>query len=152
MWNGTPCWLWMGTIDHTTGYGRFWYDNKNGMPHRASYEIYKGEIPDGLTIDHLCSNRICVNPDHLDPCPSGENTLRSPNTLTKINSLKTHCPKGHPYSGENLVEYGGRRYCRICRKKSMGAANKRMNKKRVEIRRALMNRVIKINKNVVDKS
>jgi len=77
--------------------------------HRWSYEHHIGPIPAGLQIDHLCSNRACVNPDHLEPVTSTENLRRS-----NGNAKKTHCPSGHPYSGDNLRIYRGARLCREC--------------------------------------
>lgn len=80
-----------------------------------SHELHKGPIPEGLVIDHLCRNRGCVNPDHLEAVTQRENILRGEG-LAAANARKTHCPKGHPYSGENLyvVPSSGRRQCRIC--------------------------------------
>jgi hypothetical protein len=84
------------------------------MAHRASYQAFRGEIPDGLVIDHKCKVRCCVNPDHLEPVTYKENNRRSPRSI----NLKTHCIKGHPLSGDNEVYYGGQRSCRICRANS----------------------------------
>lgn len=66
--------------------------------HRAIYARWIGKIPDGMQLDHLCRNPSCVNPAHLEPVTSKENTRRSP----FFNGRKTYCPKGHPYSGSNL--------------------------------------------------
>lgn len=74
------CWPWPGRIDKH-GYGRCKVGKKAMLAHRAVYEALIGEIPTGLTLDHLCRNRSCCNPRHLDPCTGGENTLRSPETL-----------------------------------------------------------------------
>lgn len=83
--------------------------------HRWSYEQHVGPIPDGLHLDHLCRNTICVNPDHLEPVTPEENILRGI-SWAAVNARKTHCPKGHPYSGDNLyVRPGaGNRACRTC--------------------------------------
>lgn len=111
------CWEWTGTM-HANGYGLF--DVKiDGVwvkkwAHRYGYELLVGPIQPGLTLDHLCMNTACVRPDHLDPCPIGENSRRSPRTLSGANSRKTHYPKGHPYSGENLFYDQGKRKCREC--------------------------------------
>jgi HNH endonuclease len=110
------CWMWIGSLSNA-GYGRFnggtaWRAiHKTRIAHRLAFMAIKGEIPTGLTLDHLCRNRACVNPDHLDPCPIGVNTRRSP----IWNGNKTHCPEGHSYSGKNLgVSKRCDRFCRTC--------------------------------------
>lgn len=79
--------------------------------HRWSYEYHVGPIPEGLQIDHLCGNRLCVNPKHLEPVTALENLRRADG-----NHKKTHCPSGHPYEGDNLRIYRGARLCRACRR------------------------------------
>lgn len=72
------CWIWTGALDQN-GYGKFRYMEKNrssAYAHRVAYELVKGEIPDGLHLDHLCRTRSCVNPDHLEPVTQRENNLR----------------------------------------------------------------------------
>ena len=108
------CWVWMGTIS-SHGYARIWIGYKSLYVHRLSYEIHKGEIGKNLTIDHLCRVRCCVNPEHLEAVSNKENILRGEG-ITAKNVYKTHCPKGHLYSGDNLYVYRGYRYCRICQK------------------------------------
>lgn len=85
------------------GYGHARALGIQGLAHRLAYTIYVGEIPKGLTLDHLCRNRRCVNPHHLEPVPLAENIARSPNALSTINRRKTHCNRGHPLSGDNLL-------------------------------------------------
>ena len=87
----------------------------NTMPaHRYAYEELVGPIPEGLQLDHLCRNRSCVNPDHLEPVTCREN-LRRGETLNAANLAKTHCPAGHPYAGENLsITAKGFRECIEC--------------------------------------
>jgi hypothetical protein len=82
--------------------------------HRVSYEAFKGPIPDGLTIDHLCRNRACVNPEHLEPVTMRVNCLRGESPAA-VHARKTHCPKGHEYSAENTYRHkGNHRMCKLC--------------------------------------
>lgn len=106
------CWNWCATCGHN-GYGQFWFKHANRLAHRISYLIFKGEIPDGLTIDHLCKNVKCVNPAHLEAVTIGENLLRG-ETFQGKNARKTHCPHGHEYTPENTRVHEGKRYCRKC--------------------------------------
>lgn len=113
------CWLWLGAKDKH-GYGRFNVGYKTKNAYRVSYELYKGEVPVGLKLDHLCKTPSCVNPDHLEPVTHNVNYKRgeSGKHLGAIHRAKTHCPKGHPYSGNNLIirttRTGTQRVCRQC--------------------------------------
>lgn len=101
------CWEWRGFIKEN-GYGQFSLGKRRPvLAHRFAYLTLVGEIPEGLQLDHLCRNRACVNPWHLDPVTPQENTRRGA-------ILKTHCPSGHPYTGENLRYNGSARVCREC--------------------------------------
>jgi hypothetical protein len=107
------CWLWMSHVDRQ-GYGRFGHKRGWRSAYRASYEAFKGEIPAGLIIDHLCRVPSCVNPDHLEVVTPRTNALRGI-SFSAINAAKTHCAKGHPFTGDNLhVGPTGRRFCRAC--------------------------------------
>lgn len=108
------CWIWTGSLTHN-GYGRFWYRGKQRRAHRVIYELEVGPIPDGHQVDHLCGNPRCVRPTHLEAVTPRENVLRG-DTIVAANIAKTHCPQGHPYSGNNLVRLQrGWRGCRACR-------------------------------------
>ena len=105
------CWLW--TASRSTGsYGRF-TNGGHVYAHRFVYELLIGPIPDGLTLDHLCRVRHCVNPAHLEPVTIRENILRG-ETRAAANVAKTHCLRGHLLAGANLTKAKGRRSCRTC--------------------------------------
>ncbi len=106
------CLVWTGGKTYG-GYGVFWFNGKCGLAHRYSYEKSKGQIPEGLQIDHICNNRSCVNPDHLRAISSAENNARSTSPTAK-NIKKTHCPSGHPYIIETMWVIRGKRICKLC--------------------------------------
>lgn len=113
------CWIWTAAKS-PLGYGSFGVESGKIMPaHRYAYELLVGPIPKGLTIDHLCRNPSCVNPAHLEPVTQGENVKRSTfhKAGTAVNLSKTHCPHGHPYSGDNVYFYHGSRHCIACMRK-----------------------------------
>ena len=108
------CWLWTGWKNRA-GYGCFDTGGRKNkcrwMAHRFSYTLQFGEIPNGREIDHLCRNRDCVNPAHLEVVTHTENILRGGN------SIKTHCIHGHKFTNENTyIDKKGERHCRACRK------------------------------------
>jgi hypothetical protein len=110
----TGCWVWRGSTPR--GYGSIKRDGIRYRAHRYIYEREIGPIPDGLQLDHLCRNRSCVNPEHLEVVSCRENLMRG-QTLAAENAAKTHCKRGHPLSGENLyVEPKGTRACKQCRR------------------------------------
>jgi len=101
------CWTWIGTKD-ARGYGRFAIKFKKYMAHRISYELFKGEIPNKLVIDHLCNNKPCVNPSHLEAITHKANTLRAGSPIA-VNARKTHCVRGHPFNNQNTYPQVGKR-------------------------------------------
>lgn len=110
------CWVWTGYIDQD-GYGRFTAGARRGWrAHRFAYEMFVAPIPAGLTIDHLCRNRACVNPAHLQAVTNRVNVLRGQGAPAQ-NARKDRCHLGHLLEGENVYRYpDGRRCCRICRR------------------------------------
>ncbi|NKR52965.1 HNH endonuclease [Rhodococcus hoagii] len=105
------CWNWTAATDRY-GYGLFWPERRTSTKaHRFSYELAVGEIRDGLVVDHLCRNRRCVNPSHLEPVTSAENTRRG------IQPQKGKCLRGHVLVQPNLVASkmkAGHRNCLAC--------------------------------------
>lgn len=115
------CWNWTASRN-ANGYGRlhFGASGKMQLAHRLAYELLVGPIPDGLVLDHLCRNRSCINPDHLEPVTDRVNILRGEGWAARA-ARQTHCPSGHPYDEVNTYQWRGIRYCRACR----AAAHKR---------------------------
>lgn len=112
------CWEWVGRI-HKEGYGIWRARGRPALAHRKMYETHRGPIPKGLVIDHLCRNKICVNPDHLEAVTDRVNILRGSGG-SAINAQKTSCHRGHPFSARNTYRWheDGARYCRVCRRDS----------------------------------
>jgi hypothetical protein len=108
------CWKWTAA-QNGDGYGYAHFGGGMMMAHRAVWLSVVGPIPEGMTLDHLCRNRLCVNPDHLEVVTRQENTLRGVGPGA-ANAVKTHCPLGHPLKGSNLyTRPTGWRECRTCR-------------------------------------
>lgn len=124
------CWLWKGS-PRPNGYCAIWYKQRSRLAHRLVYEILVGPIPEGLTIDHLCGNKRCVNPDHLEPVTQKENTLRA-QKKAGILSAKTHCPQGHEYTEGNTNRSCRRRRCLTCHREREASRRLRM-KERIAI-------------------
>lgn len=134
------CWEWLG--DHSPNGYPYTVREKQGEnkgkrrgAHRVAYEYLKGSIPEGFDLDHLCRNRGCVNPDHLEPVTRRENLLRG-KTIPAHNIKKTHCPRGHSYEGVNLrierTVSGVGRACRECKRRRNREAKRRQARARNE--------------------
>jgi HNH endonuclease len=103
------CWLWTGATNES-GYGYVWAGGRRWRAHRLAYSLFVSDLPEGMEIDHLCRNRGCVNPDHLEAVDHRTNCLRGRNAQSE----KTHCRNGHEYTPENTYVYQGERSCRTC--------------------------------------
>ena len=110
------CWIWKGA-KQSSGYGHLLIDGKDVLAHRFSYPFQYGGIPSGMTLDHICRNRLCVNPYHLRPMTQKENNACG-NSLPAINKRKTHCDHGHEFNEKNTRfksrKDGVRRECKKC--------------------------------------
>lgn len=108
------CHLWRGAVDEY-GYGKV--RTPNGATtgcHIVAWELATGNaVPEGWHVDHLCRIRRCCNADHLEAVPHAENVLRG-ESFSARNARKTHCPRGHEYTEDNIRWHSGRRECRTC--------------------------------------
>lgn len=110
----TGCWNWMGG-NNGRGYGVIGLNHRSWYVHRISHLLFIGPIPDGFEVDHLCKNRGCCNPFHLEAVPQSVNNARSASCCA-LNALKTHCKRGHLLDGENLYRTAAGRSCKRCHK------------------------------------
>lgn len=129
----STCWLWLAGTNGK-GYGSFSVRGKKYSAHRWFYEFIKGPVNSNLDLDHLCRNRNCVNPNHLEPVTRQVNSIRGvgPALSAARQLTKTHCPRGHEYNKENTYfrqNKPGRR-CNICHriKEGIRRQNNKINK------------------------
>lgn len=124
------CWIWIASLNEA-GYGRF---HQNRSAHRWAYSHYRGSIPNGSDLDHLCRVRCCVNPWHLEIVSRRTNLLRGVGP-TAIHAQQTHCPKGHSYTGDNSISEADRGYihrrCRTCKNERQFRRNRLIRGKEV---------------------
>lgn len=122
--NDHECWAWVGPVadkNAPSSYGRTWIGHPRGVyAHRVSYQLTVRPIPDGMVIDHLCRNTLCVNPDHLDPVTPSVNTKRG-NAPTVVLARSGKCKRGHELDKRYVHPRTGKvqRSCKMC-----SAANK----------------------------
>ena len=120
------CWLWTGCVDEN-GYGRVLLDGKNRRAHRVAYACFRAPIPHGLTLDHLCRVRCCVNPDHMEPVTLAENIRRGDQAPKGWKRGNTHCPHGHALVPTNVgwhrVRGRQHRECLTCRRAQRRRSN-----------------------------
>lgn len=117
------CWTWVGARNWD-GYGMIRHEGATRLAHRIVYTLLVGPIADGLTIDHLCRNRACVNPDHLESVTRRVNVLRG-DTFQARHAAQTRCKRGHEFTPENTyIEPSGSRRCIACRRARVRAAKR----------------------------
>lgn len=129
LFKGTPCWLWQGSKSKA-GYGTVSISKKIMYTHRVFFELLKGSIEKGLVIDHLCRNRSCCNPDHLESVTQkvniqrGDTGIAGGSVMGARNAARTHCKYGHEFNEDNTYYTAANpkiRYCKLCRKRNYNA-------------------------------
>lgn len=108
------CWWWTGA-GSGHGYGSMYIEGKNYLAHRLAWSIFRDKPTQGLVLDHLCKNTMCVNPEHLREVSQYTNTMENSNSPTIALFEKTVCKRGHEFTEENTYRYkSGNRSCRVC--------------------------------------
>lgn len=108
------CIIWAGNTRYNQGYGRIAVNGSLKRVHVLAYEELVGPVPEDMILDHLCRNRACMNPHHLEPVTFTENVLRG-ESFAAANARKTHCVRGHEFTEANTIRRPkGRRGCRAC--------------------------------------
>lgn len=114
--HSSDCWI-SGRAENGKGYTKTAYMGRIWYTHRLAYHLFVGSIPSGLTIDHLCRNRACCNPAHLEAVSMRINTLRG-TAPAAVHAAKTHCDRGHQFTPENTYlrrgRHGIQRSCKTC--------------------------------------
>jgi hypothetical protein len=114
----TPCWLWTGKLS-SEGYPVLCVDGQKLYVHRLAARVQHGDIPSGYTVDHLCRNRACIRPTHMDVVTRRVNVLRGIGPAA-VHARATHCPQGHEYNKANTYWWrtptGEGRRCRVCQR------------------------------------
>lgn len=124
--DGNGCWVWTRVLN-SRGYARICVNNKMVLAHRWIWMRWNGEIPDGLCVDHICENKRCVNPDHMQLLTPRDNILRSC-------PPKTRCPKGHVLDEVGYYMDSGRRRCKPCHLERTNARyHRRMANKKISV-------------------
>lgn len=125
----SKCWEWLGAVQ-SAGYGA----TSKGLAHRIAYELRVGPIPKGLTIDHLCKNKLCCNPKHMEAVTLAENLRRAVETRNHhrggnlVYAARTHCKWGHEFTDENTRMNGNVRVCKACAKRRSTEFKNRRNR------------------------
>ena len=128
----TPgCWIWQASMSGNGSYGQFSVGDAMQRAHRVAYTLFNGRIPDGLVIDHLCRNRACVRPDHLEAVSQEENVRRG--IVGENNRSKTECKRGHKFDADNTsIRYRDGRVERSCKRCSREQLREYRSRKHVQ--------------------
>ena len=122
----TGCWYWLGYVG-SNGYGYIKVSGRLLLTHRYAYELFRGPVPTGLELDHLCRNTTCCNPSHLEPVTHAENVRRgvSGEANRRRQLARTHCARGHEWTSENTKQTPRQRKCRTCIRQDSERARQR---------------------------